>query len=179
MTIPLRITIDDTRAQNRFARLKNRFANFRPVMEGPVRQLVRRAIIEQFRTRGRWGNTPWPKLADSTIQKKRAAGVLRKGPLKFTSKLYQSLTVIGHPLRREKITKGHYQLRTMRRARSRKTGKLFPVGAAHQTGTSDGHVPARPIIPDPMPPSFMRELRSILRGHLLDVQFGPKPRARA
>lgn len=167
MTVPLRVELHDSRAERKFARLNHLFANFRPVMAGPVRTLVRKAVIEQFRTRGRWGGSEWQELAESTIARKRAAGVLRKGPLKFTSKLYASLTVIGHPLRRERITKQGYTLRSMRRSR-----KGFPIGAAHQTGTSDGHVPQREIFPQPMPASFIRELRSVVRGYLVEGAFG-------
>jgi hypothetical protein len=168
MTTPLRVTIDDTRGQQRIARLKGRFANFRPAMEGPVRELVRRAVIAQFRTEGEWGGRKWPELSEYTLRRKERAGVAHKGILKFSGKLYDSLTVVGHPSRRETITKRGYSLRTLVRS---KDG--FPYGASHQTGASNGRPPERQVIPDPMPPSFMRELRNIVRGHLIEVQFGP------
>jgi hypothetical protein len=137
-------------------------------MQGPIRDAVRRLIQEQYRTRGEYGGTPWQELSDYTRKRKERAGKLALGPLKFSEKLYQSLTVIGHPDRRETITRMGYHVRTMVRSR---TG--FPYGASHQTGTEDGHVPARPIIPDPPPPEFMRELRNIAKGYLIEAQFGP------
>jgi hypothetical protein len=166
VTVPLRVTIDDSRAERRFARLEHRFSNYLPVMRGPVRQLVRRAIIQQYRTRGNYGGEKWVELAESTIRRKQAAGGYSLGPLKFTRGLYESLTVLDHPERREVISKRGYRLRSLRRSRAG-----FPIGAAHQTGTEDGHVPRRQVIPDPMPASFMRELRSIIRGYLIEVKF--------
>jgi hypothetical protein len=163
--IPVRVTLDDTRALRRIDALLQRAVNFRSLMEGPVRQLVRRLIVDQFRTRGGISGRPWKALALSTIRKKQRAGVVGRGPLKFTTEMYQSFVNLNHPDRRETITARGYSLRSVR-----KNTRGQHYSAVHQRG--GGRVPMRQIVPDPAPQGFLRELKRLVKGYLIEVQFG-------
>lgn len=169
MTIPIRVEVDDSRARRTYSRLFRGFAKMEPVMRGPVKQLVLNSIRQQFDTRGAYGGggKPWKELAPATLAKKARAGKAGKGPLRFTDKLFKSMTQKESANRIERIGPRSYTL--ISKVKS-KNG--FPYGASHQTGTANGRVPMRQIVPDPMPESFMRQLRRIIRGYLIDVQFG-------
>jgi hypothetical protein len=165
--------IDDSRAMRKYARLLNRFSNMRPVMGGPVKQLVRRFINDQFNTRGAAGGHPWKALADETIRQKarmmRTGDAVSMAPLRLTDAMRKSLLGRGPAGSfEERVSPQGYSLRTLVRSDDE---RQFPYPASHATGTADGHVPARPIIPEQMPQGFMRELRRLTRGWLIEVEF--------
>jgi hypothetical protein len=132
-----------------------RFADFEPVMAGPVRRLVRKAIVAQFRTRGRFGNFPWEPLRKSTRDYKKAHSQWRQEPLRRTDDLYRSLVYRENA--EEEITKDHYTLRT-----------LVSYAKYHQSEEPrPSGLPRRPPIPDQLPEPMITELRKILRGYII------------
>lgn len=170
MTAPFRVDISTGEGEKRLAFLRNRFANPKRVLEGSVRQLIRRAIIQQRNTRGAYGGSVWPPLSDYTIRRKEREGVIGKGPLRFTDTLYNSLLKVGDEHRFEEITQRGYTLRSMAVVDRGDQWDGFPYGRSHQFGL--GNVPQRQIIPDPLPASFIRDLRRVVRGFLIGVEFG-------
>lgn len=155
---PILTTIATGEGERKIARIKGRFANFGPVMQGPVRKLFLVAMRKQFSSRGQYGGTPWPRLTKQTLDRKRRWG-LRLSPLRATDRLYKSLTVRGGPEQQTIITRNSFKFRT-----------LVPYAPVHQTG--DDHTPQRVIIPDPMPAEFMVQLRNIVTGYLVEGQLG-------
>lgn len=156
----LLVEIDHEPARKKLTRLQGKFANFKPVMEGPVRELVRKALIQQFRTRGGYGGKKWAPLKQSTIERKRDLGVLSLGPLKRTRRLYLAATSRDHPDQEVRVGKDGFFFRIN-----------LPYGILHQVGSPGGRMPAREVVPDPMPEEFMQELRKSIRGYLVAVEF--------
>lgn len=152
--IPLRVILQAEEATKQARDVLGRFQNFEPVMRGPVRRLVRSAIVQQFRTRGRFGGTPWAPLAESTIKRKRRFGQ-RMEPMRRTDKLYRSLVYRENAV--ETIKPGLYELKT-----------LVRYAKYHQsTAPRPSGLPRRPVIPDQLPPSMIEDLRNILKGYLV------------
>ena len=132
-----------------------RFANFAPIMAGPVRRIVRKAIVAQFATRGRFGNYPWPPLAQSTRLLKRKHPQWRQEPMRRTDKLYRSLVYREDAV--EEITREGYTLRT-----------LVSYAKYHQSDEPRTNgPPRRPVIPDELPEATMTELRNVIRGYIV------------
>jgi hypothetical protein len=155
VSIPIRVELQIEGAQ-KFARdALGRFSNFEPVMAGPVRRIVRAAIVAQFATRGRFGNYPWAPLAKSTRALKRKHSEWRQEPMRRTDKLYRSLVYRENAV--EEITRDHYTLRT-----------LVSYAKYHQSEDArTSGLPRRPVFPDELPEPVMRKLRNILSGYIV------------
>lgn len=155
MTVPIRVELQAAEAVRQARDVLGRFSNFEPVMAGPVRRIVRRAIVAQFRTRGRFGGTPWQPLAKSTRDYKKKHSQWRQEPMRRTDLLYRSL--VYREGAEEEITRDHYTLRT-----------LVSYAKYHQSREPrTSNLPRRPVIPDQLPPSMIEELRNIVRGYLV------------
>lgn len=154
--VPIRVLLQADGPEQQARDLLGRFANFEPVMRGPVRRLIRKAIVAQFRTRGRFGGTPWDRLAKSTRDYKRKHGEWRQEPMRRTDKLYESL-VHNTENTVESFTKNGYILRT-----------LVSYAKYHQSPEPrTSNLPRRAIIPDTMPDEFMVQLRNLLKNYLV------------
>lgn len=158
--IPLRVTIIEGEGVRKLARIRGRFANYRPVFEGPVLDLLRDFFRQQFRTRGRHGGTPWARLKRSTLAIKRRLGFGNKPAMVRTGRLYRAYTQAGRVRGRQVIIRA-------------KKGMVFRItldhGRLHQEGTEN--MVARTVLPDTMPEQFMVQLRNIISGYLVEGQF--------
>lgn len=170
MTAPFRVDVYTGEGEKRLAFLRGRFANPKPVLAGSVRQLIRRMLLQQRNTRGSYGGVTWPPLSDYTIKRKTRAGVAGKGPLRFNDTLYNSLLKVADANRFEEITEHGYTLRSMAVVDRGDQWDGYAYGLTHQLGL--GNVPQRQIVPDPLPQSFIRDLRRVIRGYLVGVEFG-------
>lgn len=170
MSVPIRVELQTEPWEKKLRFLRGRFGNLRPVMEGPIRQLVRRAIDQQRKTQGAYGGKTWPPLSDYTIKRKEREGKAVPNPLVFDGTLYESLLKVGSNSWREEITSQGYTLRSMAAVDRGDDWDGYPYGLTHQLGLAN--VPMRQIIPNPMPGSFIRDLRRHLRGYLVGVEFG-------
>jgi hypothetical protein len=147
-----------TRAERALAALYDRLApgRLRSLMQGPIRTALNDLIRDQFATEGAaWGQR-WPALAASTRAKKLAAGVLSRGILVFSGAMRRGmLRFRPQDARLQATTRG--------------VRADFDVGVHpyrfHHLGTR--FMPKRQAIPDPLPRSFRREIRSIVRDYLL------------
>ena len=147
MTVPIRVELFEADGAQRYVRdVLGRFARLQPVMGGPVRRAVRHAIVEQFRTRGRFGGQPWVPLRPSTIAYKRKHSQWRQEPMRRTDKLYRSLVYRENAV--EQITKDGYTLRTL-------------------VSYAKFNFEKRPVIPPKLPESMITDLRNIVRGYII------------
>ncbi len=167
MTAPLRVDLQTEGLVRRVRDLRGRFASQEPIMRGPVRRLVRDAIVRQFATRGSFGGSPWPALAASTIAEKRR--LIRTGkaaklaPMRRTDRLFRSLTIFSHPERKETVTPTSYGVRS-----------LVPYGKYHQsTAARASNLPRRAVVPDTLPPDVMTQLRNLVKGYIVSGEVAP------
>lgn len=158
--IPIRVILDDTRGEQRIARLRGRFARLSEVLEGPVRDLMTDFFEAQFETEGEAGGEPWADLKPATLAIKSRLGFADKGILERTGRLRGGLAS-GELLRYRITGRSKISFRVSDR-----------VAATHQQGLAK-MVP-RPLLPDEMPKEFMDQLRNIVRGFLIEGSF---PRA--
>lgn len=159
MTVPIRVLFQ-TEGVEKYARdVLGRFSNFEPIMRGPVRRLVRKAIVAQFRTRGRFGGTPWKPLAQITREYKAAHSGWRQEPLRRTDVLYRSL--VYREGAEEIISREGYTLRT-----------LVYYGKYHQSSEPrKSNLPRRPFIPEHLPDDYMAQLRNMVRGYIVSGEI--------
>lgn len=147
-----------TRAERQLAALYDRLApgRLRSLMQGPVRRALNSLIKDQFASEGSaWGQR-WEKLADSTRAKKLAAGVLARGILVFSGDMQKGML-------RFRPQDARLQA-TSRGVRAEFNVGVFPYRFHHE-GTR--FMPKRQVIPDPLPRSFRRDLRTIVRDYVL------------
>lgn len=159
----LEIKINDAVGQKKFTRLNNLFASPMPTLQGPVRALVRDAMRQQFESEGRYGGEPWQELAERTIKERIAEGfdgehpILRRNDILYDAFQGKMNAGVGGKM---EVRKKEFTLRIIG----------LPQAQAHQKGL-EPHLPARPIIPEPMPDDFIRKLRSIVSGYIVKAKF--------
>lgn len=121
----------------------------RTVLDGPVDRIVLGFFQAQFATAGAAGGTPWFPLAPTTLAFKRRHGREQMGILRFTNRLWASLTKRASPDGELTVTDSSYR-----------RGTRVPYAVMHQQGyTSTSvfgvrrknppsvQVQARPLIP--------------------------------
>lgn len=158
MTAPVVVTYDDSSARKIVRDLQGRFASFEPILRGPVRRLLRDAIVRQFRTRGAYSGSPWPPLAASTLRsyEKRSSAHPRT-PMRRTDALFRSLTIFSDVNRVETFTKDGYSLES-----------TIAYGKFHQsTAPRTSNLPRRAVVPDQLAPEDERRLRNLVRGYII------------
>ena len=131
--------------------LIKRAENPGPALEGPVAQIVREAIREQFDSQGARLGTPWPPPAVRPRLSPAVQALLRTGDL------VRSLTERGAPHGSQELRDG---------GRTLEIGTDHP-GAFAQTGTSRGE-PARPIVPDDVPDELLEEIANRIGDYILE-----------
>jgi hypothetical protein len=165
MPASIRVDIATGEGERKLARIRGRFANYKPVFDGPVNDLLRAFFKEQFRSRGAHGGTPWAPLSLRTLEIKRRLRDQNPGykiaPLRRSDRMYQALLSRGSVAGKQMIVTPK--------------GMTFRMTEDYhrwmQEGTPGGRVPARPILPDKMPESFMRKLRNIVTGYVVRGEF--------
>ena len=122
-----------------------------PALEGPVAEIVREAIREQFDSEGARLGTPWLPPAARRRLSPAVHSLLRTGDLG------RSLTERGAPY-------GGQELRDGGKTLELSTGAPGAVEA--QFGTS--REPARPIVPDDVPDEPLEEIADRIGDYILE-----------
>lgn len=157
MTVPIRVELQLEEAIKKARDIQGRFSHYKPVMEGPVRKLIREIEVKQFATRGRFGGEKWPALRRSTREFKRKHAGWRQVPMRRTDDLFRSLTDPTSDLREEIITETGYTLRTR-----------VPYAKYHQSlEPRKSNLPRRAVIPDTIPEPYIVKLRNLVKGYLI------------
>ena len=157
-------SIDITPALVRFATLAGRWTDFTPVLGGRVDTAARNLIRRQFETEGRAGVGPgWEKLSKRYVEEERdpaGAPILQQ-----TRGLMEALTQRGHGDQDLILEPEVYSLTIAEDA------ETHPRFMGHQYGVPRKNVPQRQVIPDPLPKTFITEIRKIVRSY---VVYGKK-----
>lgn len=150
--------VTDTLGEQAVARDLLRFGqnatDVRPAME-EIANSLRRSTTRQFDSQGAYGSGGWDQLADSTIARKRAAG-LDPRILHATRRLRDSLTEEGND---EQISIARHD--------GLDFGTTVPYAGFHQKG--EGVKQRRPV---QLPESDRREVVRILQRHLVHTGAG-------
>lgn len=158
----IQVFVDDRDAQRKLARIQGRFATMRGGLDRrSVDELEAKFVTfarRQFQTNGGAGGEKWAELRPSTLAQKAAKGTLSRGILRDTMEMYHMLTDQRSDMRRwERAPNGA------------KVSFLLEYFKAHQTGTK--RMEARPVYPDPLPESFIEQIKNTIRGFLLEGEF--------
>ena len=164
MTAPIQITVDVEAALAKLRAMAAATEDLTPVFAGPINQSIDEVFKKQFDTEGAAYGTKWRSLAPVTVALRKRRGHGRGGILRDTNRLWASFTKLGlGPDAYKDIGRHHIE-----------RGTTLPYGKYHQTGytaktfvvvggkgrnihpvalrrKTPKKVPARPIIPAPMP----------------------------
>ena len=158
--IEVRTELEITPALLRFERIAGRFTNFIPVMGGRVDVAVRRFIRRVFDTEGRAsGRGRWPRLSEEYVRRRAIPG---RPLLRQTDDLYNALTRRGDPNQELILERNRYSLSV-----SEAAGRVRARFVGHQLGVPESNVPARPMIPDPLPQTFINQMRQIVKSYIV------------
>lgn len=145
--------------------IAGRFSNFIPVMGGRVDVLVRRLIKRQFDTEGRAsGRGQWPGL---TADYQRVREFPDKPLLRQTDALYRALTRRGDPNQELTLERDRYALTVREGAQDSRGRSIHARFVGHQLGVPRSNLPARQMLPDPLPKTFITELRAAIKAYVL------------
>lgn len=152
-----RVEIDTSAGRQRLARIRGRFENVWIASELSIRELVREFLELQFETEGRYGQEPWAPLSRWTLAKKNGRGsiLIDKG------NMYRRLTTPGS----RSIDMG-VRGKTIRATIRDRIASIHQTGADYSNGRK---LVARPLVPEDMPPAFIRDLRNIITGYVLEL----------
>ena len=155
--IEIGVDLEITPALVKFERIAGRFTNFVPVMGGRVDVLARRLIRRMFDTQGRAsGRGQWAPLTENYIKRRVFPG---KPLLRQSDELYQALTERGNANQELTLTRNRYSLTVGGNVRARFVG--------HQLGLPEQNLPARQMIPDPLPETFIRQVRQAVKAYIV------------
>jgi hypothetical protein len=136
--------------------LPNRMRNLRPLMQRGIAPAFNRMEKRHWDTSGAAFGHPWAPLAESTIRAKARKGTLGLGILHDTNHLFRTVF---------QARETDSRLRAIGAGLRFQANVAVPYAIYHQVGTS--HMPERQVIPDPLPDSFKREVRGIIRQFIL------------
>lgn len=176
MTAVPRVTVNVGSAVGLLDVVQGRADDLRPVLAGPVNQLIDELYIKQFATEGAYGGTAWRALSPVTVLARQNRGVGRGGILRSTGRLWASLTKGGN---------GPDAIKVIDKL-SITRGTSVPYARYHQTGwvsrtfivlDRQGQViplyrkvpkriPARPITPNPLPEDIRRRIETALKNFI-------------
>lgn len=133
--------------------LGDRVKDLRPLMREQIAPAANRMLLRWWNSNG---NGTWAPLALSTVKAKIRKGTFGRGTLRDTLHLFKTLF-------QERSTDSRLQVVGRGLRLQLNTG--VPYAIYHQVGTS--RMPQRQVIPDPLPTSFTRECRALIRAYLL------------
>lgn len=145
-----------TRGEQALLALPGRLRGLRRLMIQGIAPAVNRMLKRHWDSKGAAFGHAWAPWAPSTLAARIRKGNASKGLLRDTDHLFRVLFRVRSTDDRLKVVAGGLRLQL-------NTG--VPYGIFHQVGTST--MPERQIIPDPLPGSFVRTVRDIVRVYML------------
>jgi len=160
----LTVVLDDGFGKKKLTRLRGKFANWVPVMEGKLAPFLRDAIAEQFQTEGQFFGTKWDDIVKATRDWRASHGHDPGNPiLQASGSLYDSF-----------VNPDDENTDTVFTDRGLKIISKVPWGQYHTSPEPrTGPLPRRVIVPEEseMPESFLKQLRAIVTGFFVEVEF--------
>lgn len=158
--IDIRTDLTITPTLVRFDRIAGRFSNFIPVLGGRVDVLARRLIRRMFETEGRAsGQGRWAALSERYKLRRQFPD---RPLLRQTDDLYNALVKKGDVNQELILERNRYSLSV-----STAAGRIRARFVGHQLGVPDFNVPARPMIPDPLPQTFISQVRQAVKSYIV------------
>jgi hypothetical protein len=146
-----------TKAEELLAQLPNRLANLRPLMQNVIAPEVNNMLLKWWNSKGRaYGRGGWPEWAEATLAKRTRKGNVSKGILRDTDHLFKTLFRARSADSRLRLVPGGIRL-------ALNVGVRYAI--FHQLGTEN--MPARQVIPDPLPGVFIKRIRSLVKEFIL------------
>ena len=145
-----------TRAEQTLLALPNRLRNLRPLMINVIAPEANRMLLRYWNSKGAAYGRVWAPWSDSTRAARIRKGNADKGLLRDTDHLFKAIF-------RERSTDD--RLRTIEGGLRLQLNTRIPYAIFHQEGTIN--MPMRQVIPDPLPPSFIRTIRPLIRQFIL------------
>lgn len=136
--------------------LPNRLADLRPLMKKVVAPEAETMLLRHWNSQGRAFGHPWAPWSEYTLARRTKKGNAAKGILRDTDHLFKTLFRARSADSRLQVVPGGIRL-------SLNTGVHYAI--FHQVGTE--YMPDRQVIPDPIPPSFVRRFRAIVKEFIL------------
>lgn len=163
----IRVTVDYfpklTKGERALLALPPRLRNLRPVMIEGVAPAYNAMLKRHWESQGAAFGQRWAPLAERTLEARARKGTLSKGILRDTDHLFKAVFRARATDDRLKSIRGGIRFQ----------GNVGERKAIyHQLGTQ--FMPARTVIPDPLPRSFKQQVRAIVREYALT---GRVPRA--
>lgn len=159
--VEVAITRRLTKAEQQLMQLPNRLQNLRPFMKQTVAPRVEAMLLRHWNSKGRAFGHPWAEWAAATLAKRTRKGNVSKGILRDTDHLFKALFRARSADSRLRSVPGGLRL-------ALNTGVRYAI--FHQLGTEV--MPARQVIPDPLPPTFIRSIRALLKEFILTGRTG-------
>lgn len=153
----IQVFVNTLAVERRLKRMQGRFARWDEVL-GELENKFITFAKKQFATEGQAGGEKWEPLAPRTVAMKSKKGTLPNGVLRDTMEMYRMLTDKNTPLRQWRVT-----------AKGAQVEFMLPRFKFHQVGTK--RMPARPVYPDPLPDSFIRDLKNTITGFVVEGFF--------
>jgi hypothetical protein len=145
-----------TKAEQQIMQLPNRLANLRPLMQRVIAPATDSMLLKHWNSKGRAFGHAWEDWAASTLAKRTRKGNVSKGILRDSDHLFKTIFRARSADSRLRSVPGGIRL-------SLNTGVRYAI--FHQLGTEN--MPARQVIPDPLPPSFVRRVRALIKDFIL------------
>jgi hypothetical protein len=137
-----------TRAEQKLIELPNRLGRLRQFTQKTLAPEAQKMVLKHWRTKGSAYGHKWAPWAEETLRKRLLKGNVDKGILRDSDTLFNSLT-------KPQAIKLEYLPNGVRL--SLNTG--VPYSIFHQMGTR--YMPARLVLPMPLPPTFVRTIRKL------------------
>ncbi len=147
-------------AERAILQLPNKVRNLRVVLRQALAPAFVKMEKKHFDSKGAAFGHPWAPWAPATRRKRIRKGTASKGILVDSEKLLDSLTKNFDP----ELT----QIAATEKSVHMTFVSRVPYAIFHQLGAPANNMPARQVIPDPLPESFRRQVRAVLRGYLID-----------
>lgn len=144
--------------------LQRRTDDLRPLFAGSIDRSVTKLFERQFASEGAWGGVKWAQHRALTRTLRARPGHGRGGILRDTNRLWASFVKSGGPESVRRITASEYV-----------RGSSVPYARAHQRGfpavvfgrRTGRRVPARPIVPNPVPREVVATWERLVRDYVL------------
>jgi hypothetical protein len=145
-----------TKGEQALLALPNRLRNLRPLMQEAIAPEVNAMLKRHWDSKGAAFGHRWAPWAASTKRARIRKGNADKGLLRDTDHLFQAVFRARSTDDRLRIINGGLRLQL-------NTG--VPYAIFHQVGTQ--FMPERQVIPNPLPNTFIRRVRAVIREFLL------------
>jgi hypothetical protein len=145
-----------TEGERTILAIPTKLRNLRVLMQTEIAPALNRMLLRHWSSKGTAFGHPWAPWSPETLRKRLRKGNVEKGLLRDTDHLFNTIF-------RDRPTDD--RLKAVGSGLKLELNTRVPYALYHQVGTR--FMPERQIFPNPLPDSFKREVRAILKQYLL------------